>query len=126
MKVSTALNHKHRFLSRVKEIFAIARTSGHNHDEICRRFRFHVSNTAEWKRCPGHVHEYIRGYRDAMFDAIERCDVTWHVWFEGKHVIGKDGVPDGRWAEVDADKGAFIWNRTERIYLGYDPQTEAS
>lgn len=125
MKITTALNHKSRFLNTVKSIFSTARMCGDSHAKICHVFQESISESEAYRRCPEWVHRYITGYRDAMFDTIHRDLVTWHVWCDGAHVLGKD-VPDGRWCEVVADQGAFLWNHdTTKVFIGYDPTTQA-
>lgn len=117
MKIETALNHKNRLLSRLIDILMSARISKPTHTDLSTRIRTEVLQADVMRRCPIWVLEYIRGYRDALFAELERGNIVWKVFFRGQHVIGKDAVPDGCWNEVEADKGAFFWKGTDRVWI---------
>lgn len=117
MKITTALNHKNRLLSRLQDIMMSARISKPSHTELCERIRADILTSDAMQRCPSWVFEYITAYRDALFAELERTSIVWKVWFRGAHVIGKDTVPDGCWCEVSGEKGAFFWRDSTHVWI---------
>lgn len=123
MKISTALNHKRRLLTRLQDIMMSARISKPSHSELCERIRSEVLTSDAMQRCPSWVFEYITAYRDAVLDGIYRDHIVWKVWFRGAHVIGAESVPDGCWHEVSGTKGAHFWKDSDCVWI---PGTEFS
>ena len=77
----------------------------------------------EYERSPRWVKERMIGYFDCYREMVYQ-HVTWHVWYEGRHVRtathgGKAEIAD--WSKVDGEKGAHLWTSTGKVYHGYDP-----
>jgi len=113
MKISTALNHRNRFLQRVKDIFLRARCYGLSYEKILMIYQKEINNTPQWKLLPVWAKEYIRGFRDAILGEIESRDIVWKLYLNGKYVDRKD-VLDGQW--IDVKGGCHFWIKTEKPY----------
>ena len=133
MRISTALNHRDRFLGRLSAIYGTARRNGLSHAWILRSLSAHIYETPEWKRVPGWVTQSIRQSSQVHLDALyaPKLHPSELVQIAGGSLL-PDAVPylrnatriDGveyttdeicemAEASADADSRLAIWQSTE-------------
>lgn len=70
MRISTALNHRDRFLDRLREIYASARRQGLTHAWILENRQAQIFDLPEWKRVPQWVRSAVMGASGRHLDAL--------------------------------------------------------
>jgi hypothetical protein len=89
MKISTAVNHQRRFIQRVRDVYSHANICMWSHEELIKH-TLEIKTSPEFKRCPRHVTEYVRGYEMALYDQLWNKMVSCFISLEsGTIYFGK-------------------------------------
>lgn len=125
MKVSTALNHRDRAISAIRDIWSSARIYHSTHDDILKRLRSVNDSIAH---CPAWVRGYVDGYDKALFDAnwqyLEFCyaqiidgeTVLFSTHKDSTHRKTEEFYNSGRGHELSTLEGRHYWKGTNRPF----------
>ena len=141
MRIETTLNHEHRLLSLVSDIFSSARWGASSHAELLETIGKRIYADSAWKRipswCRGRIEQRIRDEHSGMysprvsasdldklrFGKLHPADipyVKWELKVDGQPVTSDEiskrraAGDEGIWDRV---KGSHVWNhRPEKTY----------
>ena len=105
MRISTAMNHKARYISAMSSLYGCAAISGMTSGEIVGAS---LVLRKEFSHCPGWVHSFVGGYEKALRDDMYRHQLMFGGYYEGvfysthsnrPDYYAKHGIEPIQWAE---------------------------
>jgi hypothetical protein len=128
ISIDRALRLREKLKLRAGDIFSRAIMFKWSHEDIQEEtIKLHASN--EWKRSPGWVQSYLRGYIDARRDNIYRDNLMWVLSLDDKLVTSREvdtATKDEQelgitkctsyrtpWQRVDGEKSRHVWKDSE-------------
>lgn len=115
----TQLNHRDNAKNSAREVIWWVENLKCTHGKFLELRQERLFDTNSWKRLTRYNQEYILGYMDRWLDEIRLKQHDWRVYHpEFGHLSRDDdrSCLDGRWHEVDGDKGASFWKGTNKVW----------
>lgn len=96
MRFKTACNHRDRYISYLKHVYALALDFAIPQRELLERRNGLIRDKA-WDKVPRWVQMYVRGYEDALYNRFFLDNIEWVLPYDGKFYKSfLDLPPDGQ------------------------------
>lgn len=115
MRVETALNHRRRLETRLRDIFSMARAYSMTHQQMLHDLQKYVYQDPGYKRCPTWVHVHLRAVTNVYFELLYQQpqpdnEVVWQHYENGERVAREDVK---EWSRVT---GRHEWSKTGKPF----------
>ena len=124
ISLNMAFDIQNRFKNLIGDIVADAMRNHLTHEDILERLNRLMYSSPVWKRAPGHVRSFLRGYCESKQEYID-SHLVWMMSVDGDLLTANqvrdraehertsmiDRVPGyvSPWMRCDGDKNRFVW-----------------
>ncbi len=119
-------NRQMRLLNKLKNLYLAAECFTWTQDKLLDNISKDIYDSDDWKKGPSYIHEYIRGFQDAlrehlMSDKVEHCYFFAGSWRNHEDIQRHLTNTAQGWQTVSNCIGGFFWNRKPSWAAGRRP-----
>lgn len=119
MHISTASNHRDRYIRFVRDLWSRAKHFSMSQDEIIIEKNQYLYGDTAWSRVPRWVRAEVRGYYNACREFAYRYDLVFSYEINGKRLAidTEEYKNTVNYQTLDINTGAYIWRKNGKIFF---------